>query len=234
MSCNVIPIDMNKILIVDDDVTLRVGLHRYLTERSYAVQDAASGEEGLNAFMEHMPDLVVSDILMPGIDGFEFCRRLRASQQGQLVPFIFLSSLGDIDDRIQGHSIGADDYLIKPFEPRELLAKLENQLERSRRIHEEIQRLMKKANEAQVERESSKPTPLPLTPAEEKVFWEVVQGFTNRQIGDRLFISPRTVQTHLSNILSKLSLDNRAQLVRYSYEHGYKAPTQPFGKSSDG
>lgn len=215
---------MSKILIVDDDVTLRAALSRYLTKRSYSVQDAGSGEEGLHAFMQHVPDLVVSDILMPGMDGFEFCRRLRASQEGQLVPFIFLSSRGDIEDRIQGHSIGADDYLIKPFEPRELLAKLESQLERSRRIHDEIQRLMQKASEQSANLEPLNPDPLPLTPAEEKVFWEVVQGFTNRQIGDRLFISPRTVQTHLSNILSKLSLDNRAQLVRYSYENGYRAP----------
>jgi DNA-binding NarL/FixJ family response regulator len=220
---------MNKILIVDDDVTLRAGLARYLMKRNYTVHDAGSGEEGLTAFQQHSPDLVVSDILMPGLDGFEFCRRLRQSQEGQLVPFIFLSSRGDIEDRIQGHSIGADDYLIKPFEPRELLAKIEGQLERSRRIHDEIDRLLEKASEETVSHaeEAANPSPLPLTPAEEKVFWEVVQGFTNRQIGDRLFISPRTVQTHLSNILSKLSLDNRAQLVRYSYENGYRAPTSP-------
>lgn len=217
---------MSKILIVDDDVTLRAGLARYLTKRNYSVQDAGSGEEGLSAFQQYSPDLVVSDILMPGVDGFEFCRRLRTSQEGQLVPFIFLSSRGDIEDRIQGHSIGADDYLIKPFEPRELLAKIEGQLERSRRIHEEIERLLEKASAENASQQAvANPEPLPLTPAEEKVFWEVVQGFTNRQIGDRLFISPRTVQTHLSNILSKLSLDNRAQLVRYSYEHGYRAPS---------
>ncbi|KAB1991082.1 response regulator transcription factor, partial [Haemophilus parainfluenzae] len=69
------------------------------------------------------------------------------------------------------------------------------------------------------------PDPLPLTPAEEKVFWEVVQGFTNKQIGERLYLSPRTVQTHLSNILTKLDLNNRAQLVRFAFEHGYQLPT---------
>ncbi|MEY2833509.1 MAG: hypothetical protein RLZZ574_2768, partial [Cyanobacteriota bacterium] len=64
--------------------------------------------------------------------------------------------------------------------------------------------------------------PLPLTPAEERVFWETIQGYTNKQISDRLFISPRTVQTHLSNILSKLDLSNRTQLVRFAYEQGYE------------
>ncbi len=215
---------MSKILVVDDDITLRAALSRYLMNRQFVVFDAGSGEEGLERFRSSPPDLVVSDIIMPGMDGFEFCRQLRSIQEGQLVPFIFLSSRGDIEDRIQGHSIGADDYLIKPFEPRELLAKIEGQLERSRRIHAEMQRLLQQTPVATAS-PTPPPKPLPLTPAEEKVFWEVVQGYTNRQIGERLFISPRTVQTHLSNILSKLNLDNRAQLVRYAYERGYQPPT---------
>ncbi|MGL5835601.1 MAG: response regulator transcription factor, partial [Waterburya sp.] len=66
------------------------------------------------------------------------------------------------------------------------------------------------------------PKSLPLTPAEERVFWETIQGYTNKQISDRLFISPRTVQTHLSNILNKLNLSNRTQLVRFAYEQGYE------------
>jgi DNA-binding NarL/FixJ family response regulator len=69
------------------------------------------------------------------------------------------------------------------------------------------------------------PIPLPLTPAEERVFWEVIQGLTNKQISDRLFISPRTVQTHLSSILNKLQLENRSQLIRFAYEQRYQPPT---------
>lgn len=221
---------MKNILVVDDDPILQIALVRYLEKRSYVVQAASSGVAGLIMFEQSPPDLVVSDVMMPDMDGFEFCRRLRATRSGQLVPFIFLSSRGELEDRIQGHSIGADDYLIKPFEPKELLAKIEAQLERSRRIHHEIVRLLQQAggqgnamSEAAVSNPA--PLPLPLTPAEEKVFWEVIQGYTNKQIGDHLFISPRTVQTHLSNILNKLQLENRSQLVRFAFEHGYKAPT---------
>jgi DNA-binding NarL/FixJ family response regulator len=123
-----------------------------------------------------------------------------------------------------GHSIGADDYLIKPFEPRELLAKIESQLERSRRMHSEMVRLMQQSSTVVEAAPPPAATPLPLTPAEEKVFWEVIQGHTNKQIGDHLFVSPRTVQTHLSNILSKLQLENRSQLVRYAFEKGYRLP----------
>lgn len=216
---------MKKILIVDDDITLRTALTRYLENRGYAVQDASSGVEGLTAFEQDTPDLVVSDVLMPEMDGLEFCRRLRATRSGQLVPFIFLSSRREVDDRVQGHKMGADDYLVKPFEPRELVAKIEAQLERSRRIHSEIVRLMQRPATA-VEPPVAPAMPLPLTPAEEKVFWEVIQGFTNKQIGDRLFVSPRTVQTHLSNILGKLQLENRSQLIRYAFERGHRPPPE--------
>ncbi|MBD2463229.1 response regulator transcription factor [Oscillatoria sp. FACHB-1407] len=217
---------MKKILIVDDDITLRTAIIRYLQNRGYAVQDASSGVEGLAMFEQNPPDLVVSDVMMPEMDGFEFCRRLRATRSGQLVPFIFLSSRTEVDDRVQGHQIGADDYLVKPFEPKELVAKIEAQLERSRRIHSEIIRLIQQSNGigGETPTNSSHPSPLPLTPAEEKVFWEVIQGYTNKQIGDRLFVSPRTVQTHLSNILSKLQLENRSQLIRFAFEQGYRPP----------
>jgi DNA-binding NarL/FixJ family response regulator len=225
---------MKKILIVDDDITLRTAMIRYLQNRGYSVQSAGSGVEGLSLFEQDPPDLVVSDVMMPEMDGYEFCRRLRATRLGQLVPFIFLSSRKDLDDRVQGHQIGADDYLVKPFEPKELVAKIEAQLERSRRIHSEIVRLMQQssASPPQVAPPATQALiPLPLTPAEEKVFWEVIQGYTNKQIGDRLFVSPRTVQTHLSNILSKLALENRSQLIRYAFEHGYRPPTEDNGKS---
>ena len=214
---------MKKVLIVDDDTALRTALIRYLEKRGYSVSDAASGIEGLTQFEQDPPDLVVSDVIMPEMDGLEFCRRLRSLRSGQLVPFIFLSSRGEVEDRVQGHSIGADDYLIKPFEPRELLAKIEAQLERSRRMHSEMVRLMQQSGTV-LAPSVQVVAPLPLTPAEEKVFWEVIQGHTNKQIGDHLFVSPRTVQTHLSNILSKLQLENRSQLVRYAFEKGYSLP----------
>lgn len=219
---------MKKILIVDDDITLRTAMIRYLQNRGYSVKDAGSGVEGLMAFEQDTPDLVVSDVMMPEMDGYEFCRRLRTTRLGQLVPFIFLSSRKDVDDRVQGHQMGADDYLVKPFEPKELVAKIEAQLERSRRIHSEIVRLIQQSNGAVADSPSpvATLTPLPLTPAEEKVFWEVIQGFTNKQIGDRLFVSPRTVQTHLSNILSKLQLENRSQLIRFAFERGYRPPVE--------
>lgn len=226
---------MKTVLIVDDDVTLRTALVHYLENRGYGVLHAGSGLDGLTLFNQKHPDVVVSDVMMPKMDGLEFCRQLRNTRSGQLTPFIFLSSRGELDDRVEGHKMGADDYLVKPFEPRELVAKIEVQLERSRRIHAELVQLLQQAQHivtssptpaASGAAKTPEPDPLPLTPAEERVFWEVIQGLTNKQIGKRLFISHRTVQTHLSNILSKLSLENRAQLTRFAFENGYKPPTE--------
>ncbi len=221
---------MKRILVVDDDKTLRDVLTEYLEKEGYQVEDAGSGAEGMKAFSGNPPDLVVSDVMMPEMDGLEFCRTLRSTPSGQLVPFIFLSGKDELDDRVRGHSMGADDYVTKPFEIRELLAKIEVQLERSHRIHSEIVRMMQQmspGNDGDGAPATAHPTPepLPLTPAEERVFWEVIQGYTNKQISERLFISPRTVQSHLSNILGKLQLDNRAQLVRFAYEQGYREPS---------
>jgi DNA-binding response OmpR family regulator len=236
---------MKKILLLDDDKTLQTVLTRYLEKRGYLVQVVTSGIQGLKLFAQDPPDLVVSDIMMPGMDGLEFCKRLRATRPGQLVPFIFLTAKKDLEDRVQGHYMGADDYITKPFEPLELLAKIESQLERSRRIHSEMIRLIQQGSDEEggsvpveiddtvlltkknqiTETLYTEPQDdLPLTPAEARVFWEVIQGLTNKQISQRLFISPRTVQTHLSNILTKLNLENRSQLVRFAFEHGYRPP----------
>jgi len=219
---------MERILVVDDEADCQTVLAMYLESQGYRVECANSGLEALSIFENAPPDLVISDVMMPEMDGFEFCRRLRTTRLGQLVPFIFLSGQGEIESKVEGHSIGADDYLVKPFQSEEILAKVKAQLERSHRIHAEIVRLLQtstaRAVEPKVVAVLPAPAPLPLTPAEERVFWEVIQGYTNKQISDRLFISPRTVQAHLGSIFSKLQLENRAQLVRFALEKGYKPP----------
>lgn len=230
---------MKKILIADDDQILRTVLKNYLQKHGFEVTDVASGQEGLEAFAENVPDLIVSDVAMPVMNGLDFCRQLRSQPSGQLVPFIFLSGQNELEDRIQGHAIGADDYVTKPFELKELLAKIKSQLERVDRIKTEMMHLMQNFQASQQSKTNfnleysatsnsnshisfaEKIESLPLTPAEERVFWEVIQGLTNKQISERLYLSPRTVQTHVSSILNKLGLENRSQLVRFAYEHGY-------------
>lgn len=220
-----------KILVVDDDTILLVVLKSYLEKNEYDVRTANSAEKGLGVFETYQPDLVVSDVAMPGMDGLAFCETMRTLPSGQLTPFLFLSGKDDLSDRVKGHASGADDYITKPFEMKELLAKIEGQWERLQRMNAEIQNLLQRSLHHSDRPGPTTPkaqppamAPLPLTAGEQRVFWEVVQGLTNKQISDRLFISPRTVQTHLSNILKKLHLENRAQLVRFAYENGYQTP----------
>ncbi|GAB4216257.1 MAG: response regulator transcription factor [Synechococcales cyanobacterium] len=220
---------MKRILVVDDDATILLSLTRYLKKQGYQVYSGASGAEGLVLFSQESPDVIISDVMMPDMDGLEFCRRLRQLRGGELVPFIFLSAKGELDDRVHGYELGADDYITKPFEPRELLAKIEAQIERARRTQAEILRLIQKQPEPAPVVEKKPEIKLPLTPAEEKVFREVIRGATNKQIGEALYISPRTVQTHLTSILSKLQLENRSQLVRFAFEHGFTAEAPPEG-----
>jgi DNA-binding NarL/FixJ family response regulator len=123
-----------------------------------------------------------------------------------------------VSDRVQGHLIGADDYLVKPFHAQELIAKVKGNVARLQRLQDSLQPL---PPEPVVTKDA---LPEALSGAELKVFWQVIQGFTNKEIANHLFLSPRTVQTHLSNILAKLGLKNRSQLVKYAFENGYTAP----------
>ncbi len=116
------------LLVVDDDERLRDLLSEYLTGRGHAVVTAPDGRTGLERLRGGGIDLVVLDVVMPDLDGFEVCRRIRSFSQ---VPVIMLTARGDELDRIVGLEIGADDYLPKPFNPRELLARIQAVLRRS-------------------------------------------------------------------------------------------------------
>jgi DNA-binding response OmpR family regulator len=109
------------VLIIDDDKRLSAMLADYLEDNGFAVRRAATGEAGLAEVGRQPPDAVVLDVMMPGIDGLETCRRIRAVSD---VPVLMLTAKGDETDRIVGLELGADDYLPKPFNPRELLARL--------------------------------------------------------------------------------------------------------------
>ncbi|MEO9614166.1 MAG: response regulator [Nitratireductor sp.] len=116
-----------QVLIVDDDTRLSAMLADYLTGNGFAVRSAASAAEGLSDLQRRAPDAVILDIMLPDMDGFETCRRIRAVSD---VPVLMLTAKGEETDRIVGLELGADDYLPKPFNPRELLARLKAILRR--------------------------------------------------------------------------------------------------------
>ncbi|WP_327387356.1 response regulator transcription factor [Streptomyces sp. NBC_01207] len=123
---------LGSVLVVDDDPTVSEVVAGYLERAGFAVRLAADGPTGLRAAEELRPDLMVLDLMLPGMDGLEVCRRLRAGENsGRPVPVIMLTARGDEDDRILGLEVGADDYVTKPFSPRELVLRVRSVLRRA-------------------------------------------------------------------------------------------------------
>ncbi|MGW1722456.1 response regulator transcription factor [Streptomyces sp. NPDC002306] len=118
-----------RVLVVDDDPTVAEVVSGYLDRAGYVVDRAGDGPSALARAAAHRPDLVVLDLMLPGIDGLEVCRRIRERDP---VPVIMLTARGDEDDRILGLEVGADDYVTKPFSPRELVLRVESVLRRTR------------------------------------------------------------------------------------------------------
>ena len=118
---------MARVLVVDDDLTVREVVVSYLRAAGHEVSEAGDGESALAAVAAEDPQLVVLDLMLPGVDGLEVCRRLRATND---VPVIMLTALGEEQDRVLGLEIGADDYVTKPFSPRELVLRVDSVLRR--------------------------------------------------------------------------------------------------------
>lgn len=119
---------IKKIFVIDDDEKLNVLLQNYLTNFGFQVVTFTDPKYGLDKIRKDLPDLVILDVMMPEMDGFTLCKEIRKESQ---LPIILLTARGDVTDRIVGLEIGADDYLSKPFEPRELVARIQTILRRS-------------------------------------------------------------------------------------------------------
>ena len=122
------PASITRLLLVDDEAALREPLAEYLSRQGFSVTEAASAAQARSLLKTEMPDLVLLDIMMPGEDGLSLCRHLAETQA---IPTILLTAKGEATDRIVGLEIGADDYVVKPFEPRELVARIRSVLRRS-------------------------------------------------------------------------------------------------------
>ncbi|MEG3954461.1 response regulator transcription factor [Microcoleus sp. herbarium2] len=228
------------ILVADDDFATRLSITDYLEITGYSVIPAENGKEALGLVEEFQPHLIVTDITMPEMDGYEFVRRVRTRPAFRLLPVIFLTERTSTQERIRGYQMGCDNYLAKPFELQELGAVIRSLLDRYALI-------------AQAPSHSPKPEPTPtearsransqpeadfftqksetddraytgqnapsLTQREREVLDLLTEGLSNIQIGDRLHLSPRTVEKHVSSLFRKTESNNRAELVRFAMEH---------------
>jgi DNA-binding NarL/FixJ family response regulator len=203
-----------RLLVVDDEPNLLRAVAACLKAAGYEVSTARSGREALLQLAEAVPDLVVSDIRMPVMDGYQLARQLRGSPRTALVPIVFLTAKDETVDRIEGFRAGIDAYLTKPFEPEELIAVVNGILNRVERTHTAIARLVgsEEIEEEPAFRDEE------LTEAEERVALAVSRGLSNKEIAATLAISVRTVENHISHVLDKKGFSNRVEIARFVLE----------------
>ncbi|MEM7309350.1 MAG: response regulator transcription factor [Planctomycetota bacterium] len=205
------------VLVVEDDPDIVELLVYNLQREGFIVHSAADGERGLGLALRRRPEVVLLDLMLPGMDGLEVCRRLRSERDGQDIPIIMLTAKGEETDVVLGLEMGADDYITKPFSPREVLARVRALLRRKERdkkgselkrieVHEVT--LDSDRFEASVEGE-----PVNLTRAEFRLLWALCSRpgrvFTRDELVDRItagesLIIDRNVDVHISAIRRKL------------------------------
>lgn len=213
------------IVVADDDPGIRLSICDYLEMSGYSVITAEDGQAALSLVESYHPHLLVTDIMMPRMDGYELVRRLRQRPAFRLLPVIFLTERATTSERIRGYQLGCDLYLPKPFELDELGAVIRNLLERSQMIQVEWRSLIHAVATPEKEVEApSLPQHAPsnsfnLTQREQEVLDLLTKGLSNADIGNELHLSPRTVEKHVTNLLRKTGTSNRAELVRFALEH---------------
>jgi len=194
------------VLVVDDDALFRAYARSVLEECGYRVVDAEDGVAALAAVRAARPAAIILDVNMPRLSGYEVCRSLR-EEYGPDLPVIFVSGeRTESFDRVAGLTIGADDYLAKPFAADELLARLRCLLRRAGRA------------------EAAHST---LTRRELQVLRLLAEGLDQAEIAERLVISPKTVGTHLERVLAKLGAHSRAEAVALAYRLRVVSVRQP-------
>jgi DNA-binding NarL/FixJ family response regulator len=196
------------ILVVDDNADFRSLVKEILDRAGYEIAEAADGDEALRLAEAVTPSLVLLDVHLPAKAGYAVCQELR-KRFGERLPIIFVSGTRkESFDRVGGLLLGADDYIVKPFDPDEFLARVKRFMARS--SSENGSRDAAASAEPQ---SSASELPFDLTRRELEVLELLVEGRTQDQIAEILVISPKTVATHIQRILAKLGVNSRAQAV---------------------
>lgn len=231
---------MQNILVVDDEEAVALSIELSL-RREYQVRVANSATEALKIIRRSQPDLIILDIIMPGMDGIQFCNELRRDAMFRTIPILFLTAKGRIEDRISGLEAGADDYLTKPFDIRELLLRVKAILRRKNEKPEVIQsneqlmvgRLVLNCQNYQLSTDSQ--TVL-LTPVEFDLMYHLMSHPNQVFSGERLLRelwdypsdtgSPDLVRMHIRNLRLKVEPDSRnPQYILTIPRHGYTIAT---------
>ncbi len=201
-----------RLLLIDDDPNLILLVKDYLEFRGYEVVTAENGREAIEILEEDIPDMIICDVMMPEMDGYSLVKHVRDHPRTSWIPVLFLSAKGQSQDRVKGLNTGADVYMVKPFEPEELVAQVESSLKQSARISDRAGKSPEVGPKLQVAFD------VELTPTELKVVQFVARGMANREIAHELKVSQRTIESHVSNMLGKTGLTNRTELACWAIE----------------
>lgn len=212
------------ILFAEDDPGIRLAVSDYLEMSGYAVITAQNGQQALSLLDTHHPHLLIADIVMPRMDGYELVKQLRLRPEFRLLPVILLTERSSTNERIRGYQLGCDLYLPKPFEMPELGAVIRNLLARSQIIQSELRFSEDKGNRKNEPSTPRKPFHTPvnlpsLSKREQQVLTLLTEGLSNLEIGQNLHLSHRTIEKYVSSLLRKTDTNNRAELVRFALEH---------------
>jgi DNA-binding NarL/FixJ family response regulator len=201
---------LRRLLVVDDEPNLLRAVAAVLRGEGFDVMTARNGKDALLQIAKSLPDLIVSDVRMPVMDGYTLARQLRSAPHTKLIPIVFLTAKDETADRIEGFRSGVDVYLTKPFEPDELVAVIQNILNRVENTRTAITTLAGRdepKDEIYVRDEE-------LTDAEWRVAREIARGLSNKEIAVELDLSVRTIENHVSRILAKKNFSNRVEIAR--------------------
>jgi DNA-binding NarL/FixJ family response regulator len=202
-----------RLLLIEDDPNLVFLMRDLLEFQGYTVTTAENGRVALEILQADIPDMIICDVMMPEMDGYSLVERVRQDPRIAWIPIMFLSAKGQSHDRVKGLNQGADFYMVKPFEPEELFAQVEAALNQSHRSRNQSKLFnIDESSRIQV------PSNVELTPTELKVVELVSQGMSNKDIAEKLSVSQRTVESHVSNMLNKTNLNNRTELTRWAIE----------------
>lgn len=204
--------DNKRLLLIDDDPNLILLVKDYLEFRGYEVVTAENGREALEVLEQEIPDMIICDVMMPEMDGYALVQHVREDPKTSWIPVLFLSAKGQSQDRVKGLNTGADVYMVKPFEPEELVAQVESSLKQATRL------IHHPGSGADTGPKLQVPADVELTPTELKVVQFVARGMANREIADQMNVSQRTIESHVSNMLGKTGLHNRTELARWAIE----------------
>lgn len=221
-----------RILICDDDPVVHESLALYMNEENFSHYSAYDGDQGISMAKELQPDLIILDLMMPGKSGMEVCREIRKTSN---VPIIMLTAKGEEIDRVLGLELGADDYIVKPFSPREVLARVKAVLRRLRSSGSEPQNHVLRLDGLEINLDNYQVTVngenVPFTPKEVEILYLLAshagQVMDREQIlsqiwGYDYYGDTRTIDTHVKRIRQKIGTDDARWALVTVYGVGYR------------